>query len=172
MESEFTTCPPFWFPFCLMLHELYQLQSYFCQKQNYFTTCPPFLIFISSSDMLHELSGNAQFITTTFRPELLESADKFYGVKFRNKVRLSRQAKSQHLKVCAKALWNGPGEIAISLVELPFTWRYLALALALARMKYKNQHHQAWYLKEATQAIASVPLNALAVEIYKLTNSS
>uniref|UniRef100_A0A2K6T7F1 Structural maintenance of chromosomes protein 3 n=1 Tax=Saimiri boliviensis boliviensis TaxID=39432 RepID=A0A2K6T7F1_SAIBB len=26
------------------------------------------------------------FITTTFRPELLESADKFYGVKFRNKV--------------------------------------------------------------------------------------
>ena len=45
--------------------------------------------------MLHELSGNAQFITTTFRPELLESADKFYGVKFRNKVRLSRQAKSK-----------------------------------------------------------------------------
>ncbi|XP_071792675.1 structural maintenance of chromosomes protein 3-like [Asterias amurensis] len=40
----------------------------------------------SVADMLHELSGNAQFITTTFRPELLESADKFYGVKFRNKV--------------------------------------------------------------------------------------
>ncbi len=40
----------------------------------------------SVADMLHELSNNAQFITTTFRPELLESADKFYGVKFRNKV--------------------------------------------------------------------------------------
>lgn len=39
------------------------------------------------TDMIVELAGHAQFITTTFRPELLESADKFYGVKFRNKVR-------------------------------------------------------------------------------------
>lgn len=39
-------------------------------------------------DMIVELAGHAQFITTTFRPELLESADKFYGVKFRNKVSL------------------------------------------------------------------------------------
>lgn len=38
------------------------------------------------ADMIHELSQDAQFITTTFRPELLEHADKFYGVKFRNKV--------------------------------------------------------------------------------------
>ena len=38
-------------------------------------------------DMIHELCQDAQFITTTFRPELLEKADKFYGVKFRNKVR-------------------------------------------------------------------------------------
>lgn len=37
--------------------------------------------------MIHELSNDAQFITTTFRPELLENADKFYGVKFRNRVR-------------------------------------------------------------------------------------
>lgn len=36
--------------------------------------------------MIHELAENAQFITTTFRPELLESAEKYYGVKFRNKV--------------------------------------------------------------------------------------
>ncbi len=36
--------------------------------------------------MIHKLSENAQFITTTFRPELLESADKFYGVLFKNKV--------------------------------------------------------------------------------------
>ena len=40
------------------------------------------------ADMIHELAGEAQFITTTFRPELLEHANKFYGVKFRNKVRL------------------------------------------------------------------------------------
>ncbi|XP_027211225.2 structural maintenance of chromosomes protein 3 isoform X2 [Penaeus vannamei] len=38
------------------------------------------------ADMIHELSKDAQFITTTFRPELLEHANKFYGVKFRNKV--------------------------------------------------------------------------------------
>ncbi|XP_042143182.1 structural maintenance of chromosomes protein 3 [Ixodes scapularis] len=38
------------------------------------------------ADMIHELCSGAQFITTTFRPELLEKADKFYGVKFRNKV--------------------------------------------------------------------------------------
>jgi structural maintenance of chromosome 3 (chondroitin sulfate proteoglycan 6) len=38
------------------------------------------------ADMIHELSENAQFITTTFRPELLENAHKFYGVRFRNKV--------------------------------------------------------------------------------------
>lgn len=36
--------------------------------------------------MIHRLAENAQFITTTFRPELLESADKFYGVTFKNKV--------------------------------------------------------------------------------------
>ena len=36
--------------------------------------------------MICELKKEAQFITTTFRPELLEHADKFYGVKFRNKV--------------------------------------------------------------------------------------
>jgi len=38
------------------------------------------------ADMIHELSEMAQFITTTFRPELLESAEKYYGVRFRNKV--------------------------------------------------------------------------------------
>ena len=34
--------------------------------------------------MIHELSSSAQFITTTFRPEMLVSADKFYGVLFNN----------------------------------------------------------------------------------------
>lgn len=36
--------------------------------------------------MITELKNEAQFITTTFRPELLENADRFYGVKFRNRV--------------------------------------------------------------------------------------
>jgi structural maintenance of chromosome 3 (chondroitin sulfate proteoglycan 6) len=38
------------------------------------------------ADMIHELSERAQFITTTFRAEMLEHADKFYGVRFRNKI--------------------------------------------------------------------------------------
>lgn len=36
--------------------------------------------------MVHSLSENAQFITTTFRPEMLAHADHFYGVTFMNKV--------------------------------------------------------------------------------------
>ena len=38
------------------------------------------------AEMIRKSAVKAQFITTTFRPELLESADQFYGVKFRNKV--------------------------------------------------------------------------------------
>lgn len=37
-----------------------------------------------SSAMIHDLSSTAQFITTTFRPEMLVTADKFYGVLFNN----------------------------------------------------------------------------------------
>lgn len=32
--------------------------------------------------MIHSLSDSAQFITTTFRSEMLLHADKFYGVYF------------------------------------------------------------------------------------------
>jgi len=34
--------------------------------------------------MIQELSSTAQFIVTTFRPEMLVTADKFYGVLFNN----------------------------------------------------------------------------------------
>ncbi|KAH9983651.1 hypothetical protein BJV74DRAFT_849614 [Russula compacta] len=34
--------------------------------------------------MIHSLSSSGQFITTTFRHEMLISADKFYGVLFNN----------------------------------------------------------------------------------------
>ncbi len=34
--------------------------------------------------MIHELAADAQFITTTFRPEMLVNAGKFYGVLFNN----------------------------------------------------------------------------------------
>lgn len=36
--------------------------------------------------LIHSLSSSAQFICTTFRPEMLQVADKFYGVMFSNKV--------------------------------------------------------------------------------------
>ena len=38
------------------------------------------------ASVISDLSKTAQFIMTTFRPELLEHADRFYGVRFRNKV--------------------------------------------------------------------------------------
>ncbi|KAF9973960.1 Structural maintenance of chromosomes protein 3 [Actinomortierella ambigua] len=38
------------------------------------------------ASMIHTLSEKAQFITTTFRQEMLANADKFYGVSFQNKV--------------------------------------------------------------------------------------
>jgi structural maintenance of chromosome 3 (chondroitin sulfate proteoglycan 6) len=38
------------------------------------------------ADMIYNMSEKAQFITTTFRPELLANADKFYGVTFQGKV--------------------------------------------------------------------------------------
>ncbi|KAJ2342107.1 Structural maintenance of chromosomes protein 3 [Coemansia erecta] len=38
------------------------------------------------ADMIYDLSRSSQFVTTTFRPEMLVHADKFYGVTFENKV--------------------------------------------------------------------------------------
>ncbi|CAI2172186.1 19502_t:CDS:10 [Funneliformis geosporum] len=50
------------------------------------------------ASMIHELCENGQFITTTFRPEMLANADKFYGVTFSNKVsRISAISKDDAL---------------------------------------------------------------------------
>ena len=38
------------------------------------------------ANLVHELSQSAQYITTTFRPELLVNANKFYGVTLQGKV--------------------------------------------------------------------------------------
>lgn len=40
----------------------------------------------SVANLVHELSKDAQFICTTFRPEMVDIADKFFGVMFINKV--------------------------------------------------------------------------------------
>mmetsp|Transcript_4427 Transcript_4427/g.13512 ORF Transcript_4427/g.13512 Transcript_4427/m.13512 type:complete len:1245 (-) Transcript_4427:26-3760(-) len=41
---------------------------------------------VAVADMIHRLSEKAQFITTTFRPEMLAHANRFYGVTFHKKV--------------------------------------------------------------------------------------
>ena len=38
------------------------------------------------AEMIDRLKENAQFIVTTFRPEMLQKADRFYGVSYKNKV--------------------------------------------------------------------------------------
>ncbi len=65
--------------------------------------------------MIHDLASTAQFITTTFRPELLAAADKFYGVLFNNqKVSSIRSIKKEEAmtfvdQVChvPTSLWCG-----------------------------------------------------------------
>jgi len=52
----------------------------------------------SVASMLRELSEKAQFITTTFRPELLDAADKFYGVIYRNKMSMVRTISSEEAR--------------------------------------------------------------------------
>lgn len=44
--------------------------------------------FLTSVDMIRRLAdiANTQFITTTFRPELVKVADKIYGVTHKNRV--------------------------------------------------------------------------------------
>ncbi|KAG4304555.1 hypothetical protein PORY_001948, partial [Pneumocystis oryctolagi] len=38
------------------------------------------------ASMLQEMSNSGQFICTTFRPEMIQTGDKFYGIVFKNKV--------------------------------------------------------------------------------------
>jgi structural maintenance of chromosome 3 (chondroitin sulfate proteoglycan 6) len=54
------------------------------------------------ANLIHKLAENAQFIATTFRPELLQYADKYYCVQFANKV--------SHVDVISK-------EVALEFVE-------------------------------------------------------
>ncbi|CAF4156409.1 unnamed protein product, partial [Rotaria sordida] len=42
--------------------------------------------FLFYLEMINELSQKAQFIITTFGPDLLKYGDKFYGITYRNKV--------------------------------------------------------------------------------------
>lgn len=55
--------------------------------------------FINYTAMVHSLSKDAQFIVTTFRPEMLIHADRFFGVTFLQKVskvqNISRQDATQ-----------------------------------------------------------------------------
>jgi structural maintenance of chromosome 3 (chondroitin sulfate proteoglycan 6) len=57
--------------------------------------------------MIQSLASTAQFIVTTFRPEMLVTADKFYGVLFNNQkvssIRVIKREEAQEFvdQVCA-----------------------------------------------------------------------
>ena len=56
--------------------------------------------------MIKSLSHTAQFITTTFRPEMLVTADKFYGVLFNNqKVSSIRSIKREEAMEFVDQVW-------------------------------------------------------------------
>lgn len=64
------------------------------------------------SGMIHELSETAQFITTTFRPEMLMTADKFYGVLFDNqKVSSIRTIRREEAQEFVDQVSTEPGTI-------------------------------------------------------------
>ena len=46
--------------------------------------------------MIEELSEHAQYICTTFRPEMIQSGNKFFGVIFQNKVSTIQNITQQH----------------------------------------------------------------------------
>lgn len=83
--------------------------------------------------MIKSLAGTGQFITTTFRPEMLVTADKFYGVLFNNqKVSSIRSIKREEamefvdqasgvslvLSRCTNSFTGGASSIAEALYSL------------------------------------------------------
>ena len=57
--------------------------------------------------MIKSLAHTAQFITTTFRPEMLVTADKFYGVLFNNqKVSSIRSIKREEAMEFVDQVWR------------------------------------------------------------------
>jgi structural maintenance of chromosome 3 (chondroitin sulfate proteoglycan 6) len=52
----------------------------------------------SIANMIHEQSKDTQFITTTFRPEMVAVAEKFYGVSFQNKASKVTEITQQEAK--------------------------------------------------------------------------
>ncbi len=65
------------------------------------------------AQMINKLKSTTQFISTTFRPEFLQTADKFYGVQFRDKasqVRVISKAEAEELvHNAAKEMMAGAG---------------------------------------------------------------
>jgi len=78
--------------------------------------------------MIHELSNDAQFITTTFRPELLEHADKFYGVKFRNKVQMINAVIALWASQCNGSVTLEAGTLLHKSIRLSFSHPTLSQA--------------------------------------------
>ncbi|MCP9259205.1 Structural maintenance of chromosomes protein [Dirofilaria immitis] len=107
------------------------------------------------ADMIHELSQNAQFITTTFRPELLDSAEKYYGVRFRNKV--------SHIDIVSK-------EQAFDFVEDDQTHAWILLNVGLSFSNLILHHYR--YVKHLSVKEFEFLLgNSRTFEIHRLKPS-
>lgn len=50
----------------------------------------------SVAQMIHSNSNSSQFITTTFRPEMLQTADQFTGIFYLNKISVAREISQEH----------------------------------------------------------------------------
>lgn len=97
--------------------------------------------------MIHELSETAQFITTTFRPEMLVTADKFYGVLFDNQkvssIRAIRREEAQEFVDQVSTEASGPSTVPLSrlmyLTSVPISCRRPRCSNALKTLEV--YHH-------------------------------
>lgn len=68
--------------------------------------------------MIQSLASTAQFITTTFRPEMLVTADKFYGVLFNNqKISSIRAIKREEAMEFVDQVINAIASLSISVIN-------------------------------------------------------
>jgi structural maintenance of chromosome 3 (chondroitin sulfate proteoglycan 6) len=68
--------------------------------------------------MVHKVAENAQFVTTTFHPELVKDADKCYGVTFANAVRA-------RFCVVSRFLFCFPQESHVGVVDKATALRFI-----------------------------------------------
>lgn len=93
-------------------HSLIQIDANLDAQYRTAVACELFTNVMNANDltrfvaMIHSLSSTAQFITTTFRPEMLVTSDKFYGVLFNNqKISSIRSIKREEAMEFVDQVW-------------------------------------------------------------------